>query len=162
MPHCHAALRARGCMRNILHILNHYAISCAPLNITQSLVHLRSSSSISTHFVRRQPSCCPSCSTPAARATSVDTRRARVFASEPLPVKKRLPQMGEPLQITCSYAAPYGRPRRIDRPSKHEPLCILPEKGASATITRPYASIRSTPSSAFTKSNAAAMALSMS
>ena len=58
MPHCHAALRARGCMRNLLHILNHYAISCAPLNIKQSLAHLRSSSIISTHFARRQPSCC--------------------------------------------------------------------------------------------------------
>ena len=58
MPHCHAALRARGCMRNLLHILNHCAIFCALLNIKQSLVHLRASSIISTHFARRQPSCC--------------------------------------------------------------------------------------------------------
>ena len=163
MPHCHAALRARGCMRNILHILNHYAISCAPLNITQSLVHLRSSSIISTHFARRQPSCCT------LLLDARSTRDVRRHAKSPssrirAPIcKKAAPQTGEPLQITCSYAAPYGRPRRIDGPSKHEPLCILPEKGgASATITRPYAPIRSTPNSAFTRSNAAAMALSMS
>ena len=133
MPHCHAALRARGCMRNLLHILNHYAISCAPLNIKQSLAHLRSSRRTSRADSRRVA---PSCSMPAARATSAGTRRARAPASEPLAAKKRLPHMGEPLQIACSYAAPAaGRAGSTDLPSP-TPL-HPPERGTQRRLSGP-------------------------
>lgn len=158
MPHCHAALRARGCMRNLLHILNHYAISCAPLNITQSLVHLRSSRRTSRADSRRVA---PSCSMPAAHATSAGTRRARAPASEPLSAKKTAPPNGRAASNRVQLRRACSRPRRIDGPSKPDPFASA-RKGDPATAIRPYASIRSTPSSAFTKSNAAAMALSMS
>ena len=143
-------------LRNLLCALEHYAISCAP-SITFD--HLRSSRR-TTHADSRRVA--PSCSTPAARATSVDTRGARAFASEPLPVKKAAPPNGRAASNHVQLRRACSRPRRIDGPSKHEPLCILPEKGDPATAIRPYAPIRSTPNSAFTRSNAAAMALSMS
>lgn len=161
MPHCHAALRARGCMRNILHILNHYAISCAPLNITQSLVHLRSSSIISTHFARRQPSCCT------LLLDARSTRDVRRHAKSPssrirAPIcKKTAPPNGRAASNRVQLRRACSRPRRIDGPSKPDPFASA-RKGDPATAIRPYASIRSTRSSAFTKSNAAAMALSMS
>ena len=117
-------------LRNLLCALEHYAISCAP-SITFD--HLRSSRR-TTHADSRRVA--PSCSTPAARATSVDTRGARAFASEPLSAKKRLPQMGEPLQIACSYAAPAaGRAGSTDLPSP-TPL-HPPERGTQRRLSGP-------------------------
>lgn len=162
MPHCHAALRARGCMRNILHILNHYAISCAPLNITQSLVHLRSSSIISTHFARRQPSCCT------LLFDARSTRNVRRHAKSPsfrirAPACKKSGSPKRESRFKSRAVTPRLQQAAQDRRTLQARTPLHPaRKGASATITRPYASIRSTPSSAFTKSNAAAMALSMS
>lgn len=44
------SIRTSFSLDSILYILNHYAIFCAPLNITQSLVHLRSPSITFDHL----------------------------------------------------------------------------------------------------------------
>ena len=143
-------------LRNLLCALEHYAISCAP-SITFD--HLRSSRRTSHADSRRVA---PSCSTPVARATSVGTRRARAFASEPLPVKKAAPPNGRTASNHVQLRRALWQAAQDRRTLQARTPLHPARKGASATITRPYASIRSTPSSAFTKSNAAAMALSMS
>lgn len=114
-------------LRNLLCALEHYAISCAPSIIFDHLDALRAQTAVVLHPLAR----CPQ-----------HTRRPQAREEPELPhqspylQKKRLPQMGEPLQIACSYAAPAaGRAGSTDLPSP-TPL-HPPERGTQRRLSGP-------------------------